>query len=105
MSDQTNCTLPRAPQAAEHHPWDSTQLDIKDCDRTEIVVPLYEHEKAGTRPDSWPAEVQRLIFKYAESWVDDKKTRSVKAVTYGLQKDARDNRLCCVMIIHHSAKG
>lgn len=105
MSEQTSCALPRAAAKAELHPWDTTQLDIAKCDRTEIVVPLYEHETAGTRPETWPDEIRRLIFKYAEAWVDDNKTRAAKAVTYGLQKHPRDRTACCVMIIHHSPRG
>jgi hypothetical protein len=104
MTEQTNCPLPRGAQTAELHPWETHALDIATCDRTEIVVTLYEHEKAGTRPESWPDAVRVLAFRQAERWIDEHAARAVRAVSYGAPRLKKDDKQVCVLILHHSPK-
>lgn len=93
----------RAAELTELHPWESKALDIAGCDRTEIVVPLNEFEKAGARPESWPDAVMRLAYREAERWIDQhKETRGLRAISYGAP--SVDGRQVCVLILHHSPK-
>jgi hypothetical protein len=98
-------SMPRQAEGTELHPWETKVLDVAGCDRTEIVVALYEHETAGTRPETWPQVIQNLIFKYAGEWVDEHPERAVRAVSYAAPKYKQTDRQCCVMIIHHAPKG
>jgi hypothetical protein len=49
---------PRDPAVAALRSWETGVLDIADCERTEFVVALKDGETAGTRIETWPAEVR-----------------------------------------------
>jgi len=99
------CALPRRPESTELHPWETKALDIAGCDRTEIVVALYEHEKAGTRFETWPAAVRVLVERELERWLAANETRAVRAVTAAAPKQKSDGRQACILVLHHSPKG
>jgi hypothetical protein len=96
-------TLPRQPTVAALHPWETGVLDIAGCDRTEFIVALNDAESAGTRIETWPAEVQAFIDQHVRSWVEDNKQKhTVRAMTVAAPK--YDGVQSCVVILHHSPK-
>ncbi len=84
------------------HPWETAVLDIANCERTEFVVALKEGETAGTRLETWPAEVQALMHQQAR-WIEENRaTRTVHAITVAAPK--YHGIQSCVLIVHHSPK-
>ena len=93
------CALPgRAVGKNDRRPWDMTVLDIAECDRLEIVLPLKPGELAGIRPETWPEEVRALAFRGATDWVDGHRERAVRAISYGVADGV------CVLVLHHAPK-
>jgi hypothetical protein len=79
-------------------------LNIANCQRTEFVVGLNDGETAGTRMETWPAEVQAFMDQHVNRWVEEnKQTRIVRAITVAAPK--YDGIQSCVLILHHSPKG
>jgi hypothetical protein len=70
-----NETLPGQPAVAALHPWETGVLDIVGCHRTEFVVALKDGETAGTRIETWPAEVRAFMDEHVSHWVEDNKGR------------------------------
>ena len=65
---------------------------------------LKEGEAAGTRIDSWPAEVRALMDQHVRRWVEEnKEARTVRAMTVAAPK--HHSIQSCVLILHHSRKG
>jgi hypothetical protein len=77
----------------------ASALDLAGCDRLEIVVGLYEHERAGLRFETWPPKLQNDIATLIAQWIERNPTRVLRAQTCAVQERA------CVMIVHHAAKG
>ncbi len=99
-----NETLPREPAVSALHPWETGVLDLANCDRTEFVVALKGGETAGTRIQTWPAEVQALMDKHVSRWVEEnKERRTVSAMTVAAPK--YHGIQSCVLILHLSPKG
>jgi hypothetical protein len=97
-------TVPRDPAVAALHPWETGVLNIANCQRTEFVVGLNDGETAGTRMETWPAEVQAFMDQHVNRWVEEnKQTRIVRAITVAAPK--YDGIQSCVLILHHSPKG
>jgi hypothetical protein len=96
-------TVPRDPAVAALHPWETGVLDLANCDRTEFVVALKGRETAGTRIQTWPAEVQALMDKQVSRWIkENKERRTVSAMTVAAPK--YHGIQSCVLIVHHSPK-
>jgi hypothetical protein len=99
-----NETLPRQPAVAALHPWQTGVLDITNCERTKFVVALTSGETAGTRIETWPAEVRTFIDQHVRRWVEEnKQTRTVRAITVAAPK--YNGIQSCVLILYHSPKG
>jgi hypothetical protein len=95
---------PREPAASALHSWETSVLDIANCQRTEFVVALKDGETAGTRMETWPAEVRTFMEQHVSRWVEEnKQTRIVRAITVAAPK--YDGIQSCVVILHHSPKG
>jgi hypothetical protein len=78
-------------------------LDIANCQRTEFVVALNEGETAGTRIETWPAQVRAFMHQHVNRWVEEnKETRAVRAMTVAAPK--YDGVQSCVVILHHCPK-
>jgi hypothetical protein len=96
-------TLSRAPAVAALGPWETGVLNIARCDRTEFVVALNEDESAGTRIETWPAEVRAFMDEHLIRWVEEnKRAHNVCAMTVAAPK--RAGIQSCVVILHHSPK-
>jgi hypothetical protein len=94
-------TVLRRPAVAALHTWQSGVLNIADCERTEFVVALNEGESAGTRIETWPAEVRAFMDQHVTRWtVENKDTRAVHAITVAAPK--YDGIQSCVTILHHN---
>jgi predicted nucleic acid-binding Zn ribbon protein len=99
-----NETPPCEPAVAALHPWQTGVLDITNCQRTEFVVGLNEDETAGTRIETWPAEVRALMDRHVSRWVEENnETRTVRAMTVAAPK--YHGIQSCVLILHCSPKG
>ena len=97
-------TVHRDPAVAALHPWETGVLDIANCERTEFVVALKGGETAGTRIQTWPAEVQALDGQACSRWVEEnKERRTVSAMTVAAPK--YHGIQSCVLILHLSPKG
>ncbi|MGO9631513.1 MAG: hypothetical protein ACLPXW_21310 [Xanthobacteraceae bacterium] len=78
-------------------------LDIANCERTEFVVALKDGETAGTRMETWPAEVQAFMDQHVTRWVEENRDRrTVRAMTVAAPK--YHGIQSCVLIVHHSPK-
>jgi predicted nucleic acid-binding Zn ribbon protein len=97
-----NETHPREPAVAALHPWETGVIDIANCDRIEFVLALKESEAAGTRVETWPPEVRALMDRRVRCWVEENKTRTVRAMTVAAPK--YDGIQSCVVILHCSPK-
>ena len=96
--------LLRRPAGPARPPWETGTLDIADCERTEFVIALNEGESAGTRVETWPAEVQTFIDQHVNRWVEENKhTHTVRAMTVAAPKN--DSIQSCIVILHHVRKG
>jgi predicted nucleic acid-binding Zn ribbon protein len=99
-----NKTLLREPAVAVLHSWQTGVLDIANSERTEFVVALKDGETAGTRMETWPAEVRAFIDQHVNRWVEEnRQTRSVRAITVAAPKYGGTQS--CVLILHCSPKG
>jgi len=95
--------LPREPAAAALHSWQTGVLDISNSERTEFVVASKDGETAGTRMETWPAEVRAFMDQHVNRWVEEnKQTRTVRAMTVAAPK--YDDVQSCVLILHHNPK-
>ena len=83
-------------------PFDLTLLDLADCTRTEIILPLYEHEKAGQRMESWPAAVQVRAAREVQNCTAEQSGFVLRALTTGVIKYR--GKPSCVLILHHAKK-
>jgi len=93
----------REPAASALHSWETGFLDIANCQRTEFVVALKDGETAGTRMETWPAEVRTFMDQHVSRWVEEnKQTRTVRAMTVAAPK--YDGIQSCVLILHHSPR-
>ena len=98
-----NETPTREPAVAALHPWQTGVLDIANCERTEFAVALADGETAGTRTETWPAEVRAFMDQHVNRWVEEsKETRNVRAMTVASPKYGGTQS--CVLILHHSPK-
>ena len=98
--NETLCGQPRV--AALHH-WETGELDVAGCDRTEFVLALAEGEAAGSRFATWPLEIQALMDVHVSRWVEENKMRTVCAIT--VAAPTYSGIQCCVLILHHKPKG
>jgi hypothetical protein len=95
--------LPREPAVAALHSWQTGVLDISNSERTEFVVASKDGETAGTRMETWPAEVRAFMDQHVNRWVEEnKQTRTVRAMTVAAPK--YDDVQSCVLILHHNPK-
>jgi hypothetical protein len=93
----------REAAVASLRPWETTVLDIADCERTEFAVALNNGEAAGIRVETWPPEVRAFMDQHVGRWVEEnKETRIVRAVTIAAPK--HDGVQSCLMILHHSPR-
>jgi hypothetical protein len=87
----------------ELQPWETGVLDIANCERTEFVMALKEHEVAGTRVETWPPDVRMLMDAHVSRWVEENKDlRAVRAMTLAAPK--HQGIQFCTVILHHSPK-
>jgi hypothetical protein len=94
---------PRGLEQREGAAWVNGVLDLGACDRLELCVTLFEHEKPeGLRPEKWPREVAGLIERHLAEWIEKNPARAVRAVTYATPHF--DGRRYCVAIVHHVAR-
>lgn len=64
---------------------------------------MNEGESAGTRVETWPAEVQTFIDQHVNRWGEENKyTHTVRAMTVAAPKN--DGIQSCVVILHHIRK-
>ena len=85
------------------HSWQTGVLDISNSERTEFVVASKDGETAGTRMETWPAEVRAFMDQHVNRWVEEnKQTRTVRAMTVAAPK--YDDVQSCVLILHHNPK-
>lgn len=84
-------------------PWADLAIDLSDCSRLEISVALYEHERAGLRPDTWPPAVRAKVEKVIEQWLEKNTKREPRAVTYGIAREL-GKLPCCIIVLHHAEK-
>ncbi len=74
-------------------------LDLDGCDRLEITVGLFEHEKVSLRFESWPPRVRNDLASLVARWQTGNPTRILQSITTAVVERS------CVMIVHHAAKG
>lgn len=86
----------------EHAAWSTGVLDLETCSRLEIVISLYEQEKAGPHPNSWPQAVRNQIEHYVGEWAAKNTASEIVAVSYAAP--LYDSRRSCVLIVHHRKK-
>jgi hypothetical protein len=81
--------------------WQANAVDIADCQRTEIVVPLLEHEHPGSmRFDGWPPAVQALIEREVERCSASRAALDLVAITSAVVRDGAKGS-ACVVLLHH----
>src|SRR5882724_7924689 len=96
-------TAAQDPRSHELPSWMATTIELTDCHRFEIIVPLYaEFEKAGTMFGTWPDVVRGHVMRYLNEFRERKPDRVIVCVTHGLIDDCGGRS--CVTIAHHRAK-
>lgn len=99
MSDACAITAVRKMDERELGALNAAALDLRECDRLEITVTLYEHESAGLRFETWPHAVKTQIEKHLAEWATRNPTRAQRAVTTCVGPGM------CVLVLHHGKKG
>ena len=96
----THETPTRDHAVAALRPWETTVLDIADCERIEFVVALNNGEAAGVRIETWPPEVRAFVDQHVSRWFDEnKETLIIRAMTVAAPKHGGVQS--CVVILHH----
>lgn len=94
--------IPEEPRAASCRPvgvFDRLAIDVRDCDLLEISVGLFsEFEKAGLRPETWPAPVRAAVERETEAWLARNPDRVVRLASYGATTGA------VYLALHHAKR-
>jgi hypothetical protein len=106
------CDLPRRGDMREvaPQPLPLATIDLEACSVLEITTYLFEHEKAGHRFDSWPAEVQARVEAIVLEWRNKNTDREVCAFSSAVVVDKRRStaeraQRNAVLVIHHAPRG
>lgn len=78
--------------------WEGCAIDLSDCTRIEILVPMNEYENAGPRFETWPDVIRRRVEECVQAWLKQNTARAIRLVSSGVVDRT------CVLIIHHFDK-